>query len=809
MDLFKRDSPDEFKRYALTDTQIALHWADRAFNLIEGELRVSGMQPTLGACGVKMIEQAFAKVGADLDGFCGCTRGRGGKRNPLNDVAELWSFAANCYHGGLNVAFWVGHSPSGRPVYDHDIRGAYTTAMALLRVPDWSTTRHTTNIDDIAVIDEAMTWCRVQFEFPPGTRFPCLPVRAGNRGLIFPLRGTAWCCGPEIVVARNMGALLTIEAGYRVDWKATPIVRPFEAFAIEINRIRDCAKTSDDTVLNLLAKEVGNSAYGKVAQAVDTFRTVSDDGMSRRPGKRVFDSREERMKTLPPSRITSPMHAATITSLVRALLSEALSRMPDNDTVFTATTDGFLTTLPLGDIDCSGPIAKVFAEARSRLTGDPAIWEQKHAVTGVVVVKTRCTYSHAPIDPTTSGKPVLARGGYRPEQTFATRWNESAFWVDLHRNRDYNKEITYQQLIPLRTQWIEDTDLISLTRTTRVNLDFDWKRRVISPTDVAGVMTGDTEPWETIDQFHAERDALERWKKNEQRVEKTVADLTDRRQWMLLRGGQQASRSTRQSSRPALVNAMLRAIARHQLGAPQWSHQRWASLFTDLGYPSSPQTFKDAVRRGPLKMGKLTELSKIEHAFAAALIRACPSIEIVRLAQPESQAWGLLKTILDDAANTERQANDLEGGPAPELEDLAKVARCISPHSTMPPLDDVSQHSGKSDVPVYEGGTLMETTFKDIQTPLITTPYLPMSLNACSERAPLFESIQERSVSAPPEAFPAVSLPVVCRAAYVTKVRPVTLCARREIVFPIPSARAALAWHSSLGRRPKFPDPQW
>src|SRR5215472_13364145 len=141
--------------------------------------------------------------------------------------------------------------------------------MALLRLPDWATVRHTTAIDEIAVVDEALTWCRVQFEFPGVTRFPCLPVRCGDRGLVFPLKGTSWCCGPEMVVARSMGANLRIEAGYRVDWRGGPAVRPFEAFAKNINAIRDRAKKSGDDVLNLLAKQVGNSGYGKVAQAVD------------------------------------------------------------------------------------------------------------------------------------------------------------------------------------------------------------------------------------------------------------------------------------------------------------------------------------------------------------------------------------------------------------------------------------------------------------------------------------------------------------------------------------------------------------
>src|SRR4029077_9540617 len=43
--------------------------------------------------------------------------------------------------------------------------------------------------------------------------------------------------------------------------------RPFEEFARKISRIRKDAKSRGDQVLDRLAKEVGNSAYGKIAQA--------------------------------------------------------------------------------------------------------------------------------------------------------------------------------------------------------------------------------------------------------------------------------------------------------------------------------------------------------------------------------------------------------------------------------------------------------------------------------------------------------------------------------------------------------------
>jgi hypothetical protein len=110
---------------------------------------------------------------------------------------------------------------------DLDIRSAYTTALAFIGVLDWHGARHCVDIEELAGIDEAMTAALVQFRFPDGTVFPCLPVRASSgRGLVYPLEGESWCTGPEMVVAIGMGAEITVKDGYRVDWSARSGPRP-------------------------------------------------------------------------------------------------------------------------------------------------------------------------------------------------------------------------------------------------------------------------------------------------------------------------------------------------------------------------------------------------------------------------------------------------------------------------------------------------------------------------------------------------------------------------------------------------------
>ena len=106
-----------------------------------------------------------------------------------------------------------------------------------------------------------------------------------------------------------MSASIAVEAGWRVDWVANS-PRPFELFTQRINAIRAAARAKGDSILDELAKEIGNSCYGKTAQAVNTFRTITDAGIYGQRGKRVFNPRTEQMETLPPSRITCPMLAA-------------------------------------------------------------------------------------------------------------------------------------------------------------------------------------------------------------------------------------------------------------------------------------------------------------------------------------------------------------------------------------------------------------------------------------------------------------------------------------------------------------------
>jgi len=286
-------------------------------------------------------------------------------RQKLTAYRDREALFADCYHGGRNEAYYAGFTPEG-DITDIDICGAYTTAMAAIRTPDWRGAVDTTDIVALAEVGErGMAFARVRFQFPAETRFPCLPVRGGDAGLIYPLSGTSYATGPELAVARRLGADIEVERGVFVPWLDER--HPFLRFTGVINDIRKAHPKG--SAFELSGKEIGNSLYGKVAQGIDLLKSFEGTGKAGIRGKRVFDSRKGEMTTLPPSSISNAALAAFTTGLVRAYLAELLAAVPPEKAVYTATTDGLLTEAALTELKDTGPLATMFAELRKLVTG--------------------------------------------------------------------------------------------------------------------------------------------------------------------------------------------------------------------------------------------------------------------------------------------------------------------------------------------------------------------------------------------------------------------------------------------------------
>jgi hypothetical protein len=251
-------------------------------------LGLKGPIATLGAASVRLVEQELLQLNVDRCEFLGKDKQIRGRPQVKPNLVDAWAHAGQTYHGGLNAAFALGLSPEGRELVDVDLKSAYTTALALIRIPDWGAARQTKNLADLAIVENAMTFAFVKFKFSDDARFPCLPVRASsNRGLVFPLEGQSWCTGAEIVVALDQGAEVEPLTAWRIEWQAGNMIRPFEGFTRRVNEIRDKAKAAGDKILDDTVKEIGNSAYGKISQAVAAIKIIQDDAVFRR----TFDTK--------------------------------------------------------------------------------------------------------------------------------------------------------------------------------------------------------------------------------------------------------------------------------------------------------------------------------------------------------------------------------------------------------------------------------------------------------------------------------------------------------------------------------------
>ena len=349
--------------------------------------------------------------------------------------------------------------------------------------------------------------------------------------------------------------------GYRVDWVPNSI-RPFEDITRKIGAVRAAAKARGDTVRDKTAKEIGNSIYGKISQAVASTRIIPDDIEERR----VFDTRFGSTQPLKPSAISNALLAAYVTGLVRAMLIEAISALPADTWIGTATTDGFLFAGTLVDVDLTGTVAQAFTAARQRITPDKhAVWEVKHVVPRVLVIKTRGTFTAAPPDWSDPRGPVLAKAGYRlPDIGDMSETAQCAEWIGRYRERDYDTRMLSRTLTSLRRQYFELVDLQNEERQVRWNADFDMKRRLVNVRDIDGLIAADTAPWQTIEDFSHARDSFDDWRASQRRVLKTAKDFDDWMKWSAERRSRKATGTRSDNRLSPVANAVLKALA-HRL----------------------------------------------------------------------------------------------------------------------------------------------------------------------------------------------------------------------------------------------------
>ena len=507
MDELLAGDKDAFERYALRDAELAVKYALNVRDFLTSKFGIQQLPRSLGSVGVSLFLRQLKEADVDyLQAFgleiTKVEQWNGGKgkvstrrikvAGPSRGLYE--DLAIKCYHGGRNESFTFGPTLEG-DWYDWDLKGAYTTGLCDLLVPDYA--RAHTSCDPLDYVGHVMGFAYVTFKFPDNTRFPCLPVRSEQYGLRFPLEGDAYVTAPEIELALSIGATLEIKHGVIIPW-VTDSQPLFETFTRKIQTMRKLYPKKG--LEEVMIKEIGNSVYGKLAQGLSN--------------KSAFDTSTGLSKKIGPSAITNPYMAAHTTGLIRAVCGELLHRLPSHRTAVSVTTDGFLTDAPEEELDQTGPLCRRYQELCQLLHGNSdnervPMLELKHHARQIVSIKTRgqCTAIKG------DTPPVLAKAGVKCSGSI----EEQNEWIlQLFLNREPGYKIDASHLISLREQWLSERDLIEVKKEVRLSYEYDHKRQLVNPrmVEVAGKyhISCDSKPWQTAEDADFCRARVDGWR---------------------------------------------------------------------------------------------------------------------------------------------------------------------------------------------------------------------------------------------------------------------------------------------------------
>ncbi|KAB2963800.1 hypothetical protein [Zoogloea sp.] len=616
MDEYLQADRTGFEAYAMRDAEIAVEYAQRLADFAKKELDISPLPTTASGLALKWCMRTISAAQIDrLEAFglyktqtvayhARSNRARTVREvqpTPMRRIQE--AFLTDCYAGGRNEAFFIGPSPVG-VWYDYDLAGAYSTGLVDLPLIDFENPRSSLAVEDY--LNHVAGYALIEFEHPADTRFPVFAVSRGGKGLIFPLKGTAYATAPEIRVAHDLGCAIKVKWGVLYPWRrqaedaegAVPAQRLFAPFVKAARALRK--KYPAKSLEEQAAKLYANSIYGKVCQAL-------------RP-KNVFDTRGVRSIRLKPSPMTNPAIGSHVTGFIRAVLAEILNRIPTHRSVLSVTTDGFLCDATADEVAAclDGPLCRRFQALCDEIVPGSRMLEVKHKAGQIVCMKTRGQLTGQALP---GEDIVLAKAGVQIIVDAPNNLDSAAYkalqneqMLDLYLDRVPGRTILRHQFPSIRDQYEKGMDLYKFQTEVLLSLEPDLKRAPCNPRMIEVASRGrahvslDTRPWNTVEEFDAARALLDGWRRKH--CLRTLDDwqhLHEAMSFSLTRSAlREAGARTLnlRAGKPlsdALRRAFLRAYAHSALGLERtYNYTQVAAWLTDLGYPTKESEARSA-----------------------------------------------------------------------------------------------------------------------------------------------------------------------------------------------------------------------
>lgn len=625
MDLLLKDDPEAFEEYGIRDAEIAVKYFLELLDFAEKHTGKRALNVSASGLATNIFRSQIKEAKIDFNKAFGLKQVRSEYWNSdtnrisaetktvSNDMFSIVEpFIANCYNGGRNECYAFG--PTSIDVWnDFDLAGAYTTGLVDLRHIDYENFKFSCDVNDFK--GHVLGFALVEFNFPPDTKYPSLPVRGANNVLFYTLSGLSYCTAPEIEVALNLGCSIKIKHGVLLPWLEGD-QRLFEPY---VTYIRDLRKSYlKKSLKELYAKLLGNSLYGKTAQGLKE--------------KNVFDTGRLKSVKLPHSELTNAAIAAHTTGFIRAVLSEQIASIPAHRQVVSATTDGFITDATFNELNLSGPMTMRFQALCNRVAPDSNMLELKHKVRQVVAMKTRAQSTALAYE---GEEIILAKGGVSPP---VPKEEHNAYMVDLFLNRKPGDKTFTRPFTSIRDQWNKDTDVVRNERPITLNLEFDFKRRLFNPT-VRSVVDNehvslDSTPWKSLDQAERARAIFDGWRRKQ--CLKTIDnwyDYEDHYQFSVVRdrlrlsGKKSGIRDSGSGTKDVFRRLFLRAYTQELCGLTKSkSNVDLAAWLTQQGYPTTTDELKNA-KRAPFIEHVIPRTERMEE-FALLLCKNFPNISI-------------------------------------------------------------------------------------------------------------------------------------------------------------------------------------
>ncbi len=320
MDVYLKEKPEEYVRYANRDAEIALSaWTELTKHAAPFDVSpiryATAPALALAIFRKKFLHNPSSRINESDDG-----------RTYYADNWRIRMQALKSYWGGHNENYYYGVIRQ-RELFQYDVKSLYPNAGKLQPLPnaftEWKFLRETT--EDILLYEGFVT---IEFEYPEGVLYPVLPVGT-KQFLAFPSKGISHCTISELRVADMQGATWRVIQGYGFIPTKDEINHDLVAFFDHFTREKDNIDKDADPFNYAFVKLMMNSLIGKFVQrksATDTIKVAREYGVSVSELGGIIDPRlakikEEHTDTHLGSGF-SPEWAALILGKSRAIIGE-------------------------------------------------------------------------------------------------------------------------------------------------------------------------------------------------------------------------------------------------------------------------------------------------------------------------------------------------------------------------------------------------------------------------------------------------------------------------------------------------------